>query len=109
MTEYVSVPKISYKVYPKHFCKDRNIEIKHKNLRSSLVTSSFTLRGILIYLSWPLCPEDAFKVEYRPIPPEVEWLLPFINDIIEGKHDQLSISNRSDSDLDGMLSVLCTS
>ena len=71
------------------------------------------MRNILLYTDKSdvseLVPDDAFKVKYHTIKSEEQWRLPFIEDIIEAKNYQLLIPNISDSDLDEMLTVLCTS
>ena len=76
-------------------------------------TTGSNLRNILLMTDKTdvseLCPEDALQIKYHTIPREEEWRLPFIYDIFEAKHDRQLISNMSDSDLDDMISVLCTS
>ena len=76
-------------------------------------TTGSNLRNILLKTDKTdvseLCPEDTSQMKYHTIPREEEWRLPFIYDILEAKHDQQLISNMSDSDLDDMISVLCTS
>ena len=76
-------------------------------------TTGSNLRNILLQTDKTdvreLCPQDAFKIKYHQIPQEEQWRLSYIQDIIEAKNGQMMISNISDSDLDDMLSVLCTS
>ena len=76
-------------------------------------TTGSNLRNILLNTDKTdvreLCPQDAFKFKYHQIPQEERWRLPFIQDIIEAKNGQMSISNMMDSDLDDILSALCTS
>ena len=76
-------------------------------------TTGSNLRNILLQTDKTdvreLCPQDAFKIKYHQIPEEEQWRLSYIQDIIEAKNGQMMISNISDSDLDDMLSVLCTS
>ena len=82
-------------------------------LHDARSTTGANLRNILLYTDKSdvseLVPDDAFKVKYHTIKSEEQWRLPFIEDIIEAKNYQLSIPNISDSDLDEMLTVLCTS
>ena len=82
-------------------------------LHDARSTTGANLRNILLNTDKSdvseLVPDDAFKVKYHIIKSEEQWRLPFIADIIEAKNDQLSIPNISDSDLDEMLTVLCTS
>ena len=76
-------------------------------------TTGSNLRNILLNTDKThvreLCPQDAFNFKYHQIPQEEQWRLPFIQDIIEAKNGQMSISNMMDSDLDDILSALCTS
>ena len=75
-------------------------------------TTGSNLRNILLQTVKTdvseLCPQDAYQLKYHQIPQEEQWRLPFIEDIIEAKNGQMLISNIPDSDLDEMLSVLCT-
>ena len=75
-------------------------------------TTGSNLRNILLQIDKTdvseLCPQDAYQLTYHQIPQEEQWRLPFIEDIIEAKNGQMLISNILDSDLDEMLSVLCT-
>ena len=82
-------------------------------LHDARSTTGSNLRNILLRTEKSdvseLVPDDALKVKYHPMKSEEQWRLPFIQDIIEAKNDQLSISHISDSDLDEMLTMLCTS
>ena len=76
-------------------------------------TTGSNLRNILLRTDKTciddLNPNDAFQIEYHPIKPEETWRLPYINDIIEIKNEQMMIPNISEGDVDDMLNVLCTS
>ena len=76
-------------------------------------TTGSNLRNILLRTDKTciddLNPNDAFQIRYHPMKPEELWRLPFINDIIEIKNEQMMVPNISESDLDDMLDVLCTS
>ena len=82
-------------------------------LHDARSTTGSNLRNILLRTEKSdvseLVPDDALKVKYHPMKSEEQWRLPFIQDIIEAKNDQLSIPHISDSDLDEMLTMLCTS
>jgi hypothetical protein len=82
-------------------------------LHDARSTTGSNLRNILLKTDKSdvseLVPDDAFQLKYHPIQSEEQWRLPFIFDIIEAKNDQMSIPNISDSDLEEMLTVLCTS
>ena len=56
-----------------------------------------------------LVPNDAFKIKYHPVNAQEEWRVSFIRDIIDGKNDQVNITNIEEDDLDAMLNALCTS
>ena len=75
-------------------------------------TTGSNLRNILLQIDKTdvseLCPHDAYQLKYHQIRQKEQWRWPFIEDIIEAKNGQLLISNILDSDLDEMLSVLCT-
>ena len=76
-------------------------------------TTGSNLRNILIQTNKSevreLVPVDAYSIKYHPMAPDDEWKLQFIEDIIEAKNGKLVVPNISDSDLDDMLTVLCTS
>ena len=76
-------------------------------------TTGSNLRNILLQTDKAdvrqLVPADAYQVKYHSMAPDDEWKLGFINDIIEAKNGKIEVPNISDSDLDDMLTVLCTS
>ena len=76
-------------------------------------TTGSNLRNILIQTNksevHELVPADAYSIKYHPMVPDDEWKLEFIDDIIEAKNGKIVVPNISDSDLDDMLTVLCTS
>ena len=76
------------------------------------VTGS-NLRNILLQTNKTevreLVPGDAYTIKYHPIAHDDEWKLKFIHDIVEAKNGKMEVPNISDSDLDNMLTALCTS
>ena len=82
-------------------------------LQDSRSTTGSNLRNILLQTDKSdvseLVPNDAFKIKYHPVNPQEEWRVSFIRDIIDGKNDQVNITNIEEDDLDAMLNALCTS
>ena len=82
-------------------------------LHDARSTTGSNLRNILLKSDKArivdLIPEDAYQVKYHQITTNEKWRLPFIQNIIETKNDQMMIMNITNDELDDMLDVLCTS
>ena len=55
-----------------------------------------------------LVPNDAFQIKYEQIESDEEWKVALIKEIIQEKQEQIQIPNFTSSDLEELLTFLCT-